>query len=179
MAVRENTESRVFELHEELHSISRWYGDDGDDTMSTANNTTGWQLTAGAINVFGTELQIAGANDVLDADFGITVAKFTVHQVLITHSSVFDANYILQFYCGTSTFGAATLCAEVSYHASSTLTEATPTDVHMDQTDVGSKLWTRIRCESATKTMDFLVGLLAQEAFDRNLRNDFTRFRGR
>ena len=64
-----NTESRVFELHEEVHSLMRWFGDDGDSTMSVANNITGWQAAAGAIGVFGTEVQLSGANDVASADF--------------------------------------------------------------------------------------------------------------
>ena len=38
---------RVHEIEKHFHSEEHWYGDDGDNTGSTANNLTDWTLTAG------------------------------------------------------------------------------------------------------------------------------------
>ena len=113
MGVFDTTESRIVEHDYHFHSIERWYGDDGDDTMSVANNLVTWTLTAGNSTVYGTEVQLSGGSDVLDADYGIAVVEFDTRRLLVTDSNQFGSVYMIQLWAGLTTFGAATVIAEI------------------------------------------------------------------
>lgn len=153
---------RVHEIEKHFHSIERWYGNDGDSTMSVANNLASWTLTAGgSANVYGTEVQLAAANDVLDADMGITVVKFDLHRVAIETTNQADKNYMIQIWCGASTFGAATLYTEIPYRAPSNSIDSAPIEAQMQRIAVGYKVWARVKCETASKTLSLTVGVHA------------------
>jgi len=153
---------RVHEIEKHFHSIERWYGDDGDSTMSTANQHTAWRLTAdGSANTWGTEVLMGAANDVLDADMGITVVKFDIHRLSVVESSVNDKNYFIQIWTGTGAFGAATLQTEIPYRTGANSAEAQPIDCQMSRVAVAEKVWARSKCETGGGTIDILIGIHA------------------
>lgn len=149
------------ELERHFHSVERWFGSDGDNTASTTNNLTEFQLIAGTSEAFGTEVQLMAANDVSSSDFPITPVYFDLHRVLLTAASANDKNYLLQFWGGVSTFGAATLLSEIPYRKGATVSEVMPMPVQMDRVPVGYKVWGRVKSETDAATIDFLVGIHA------------------
>ena len=116
---------KVHEIEKHFHSPEFWFGDDGDSTMSRANNTTPWTLTGGAQNVYGTEVQLSAAND-FNADIeGYTAAvKIDLHEVAVVESEVNDMNYMIQFWAGATTFGASTFLTEMPYRTGGNAAEA-------------------------------------------------------
>ena len=152
---------RVHEIEKHFHSEEHWYGSDGDGTGSTANNLTEYRLTAGTSEAYGTEVQIFGPNDISNADFSFVPAKFDMHRLQITTSSANDKNYMIQIWCGTTTFGAATLCTSVPYRTGSNASEVSPTDVQMSRKPVAAKIWMRVKCETNSATLDLIPGVHA------------------
>jgi len=152
---------RVHELEKHFHSEEHWYGNDGDDTGSTANNLIEWELTAGATNVFGTEVQLLGANDISNSDFSFTPVKYDMHRVLVTLSSANDKNYMIQFWTGTTTFAAATLATTVPYRSAANSVESVPISMQMGRQPVADKVWARVKCETASATLEIIVGVHA------------------
>ncbi len=152
---------RVHEIEKHFHSEEHWYGNDGDDTGSTANNLTEWQLTAGTSEAYGTEVQLLAANDVSNADFSFTPVKFDMHRVLVTVSSVNDKNYMIQFWGGTGAFGAATLLTEIPYRTGGGAVEVVPVDCQMSRQAVAQKIWARVKCETNSATLSIIVGIHA------------------
>jgi hypothetical protein len=161
LGVEDSLAYKVAEIEQHIHSEERWYGSDGDGTGSTANNLTEFQVTAGTGGAYGTEVQILGANDVSASDFSFTPAKFDLHRLLITAPSVNDKNYMLQLWCGTTTFGAASLCTEVPYRTGSNNAEVAPIELQMSRENVAVKVWARCKCETDAATLDFLAGIHA------------------
>ena len=152
---------KVHEIEKHFHSPEYWFGDDGDSTMSRANNHDPWRLTASAsANTYGTEVQLAAAND-FNADIeGYTAAvKIDLHEVAITESSVNDKNYVIQFWAGTGAFGASTFLTELPYRTGANSAEAQPITIMCPRFDVGSKIWARVKCETGSGTLDILVGI--------------------
>ena len=153
---------RVHEIETHFHSVERWYGTDGDSTMSVANNLAPWTLVAdAAANTYGTEVQLSAASDVLDADMGITVVKFDLHRIMITESSVNDKNYMVQIWAGTGIFGAATLMTEIPYRTASNSAESQPIVCQMSRIAVATKLWARAKCETGGGTLSIIIGIHA------------------
>ncbi len=152
---------RVHEIEKHFHSEEHWYGSDGDGTGSTANNLTEYRLTAGTSAAYGTEVQVLDPNDVSDADFSFTPVKFDMHRILITVSSANDKNYMIEFWKGSGAFGAATLATTVPYRTGSNVAEVIPIDVQMGRIAVTDKLWARVKCETNSATLDFIMGIHA------------------
>jgi len=152
---------RVNEIEAHLHGSERWYGSDADGTGSTANNLVEFQAVAGTSSAYGSEVQILGPNDVSASDFPFTPVKFDLHRIQITASSVNDKNYILQFWTGATTFGAATFATEVPYRTGSNNSEVKPTFVMMKRKLVTDKVWARLKCETDAATLDFIPGIHA------------------
>jgi len=138
---------RVHEIEKHFHSIERWFGNDGDNTGSVANNMTEWTLTAGTSSAYGTEVQLLAANDVNATDFGFTPVKFDLHRIGVTVSSNNDTNYIIQFWGGAGTFAEADLLTEIPYRTGGGQTESTPIDCQMNRQNVGNKIWARVKSE--------------------------------
>lgn len=152
---------RVHEIEKHFHNIERWFGSDGDGTGSTANNLTEWQLTAGVGGAFGTEAQILGANDITISDFGFTPVKFDPHFLLITQSNTNDVNYIIQFYCGETDFASSDLCTEIPYRTGANSAEVVPIPMLFPRIPVAEKMWARVKCETDSATLQFLLGIHA------------------
>jgi len=152
---------RVHEIEKHFHGIERWYGDDGDGTGSTANNLDVWQLAAGTSEGYGTEAQILGANDIAVGDFGFIPVKFDIHRIMIAEVGTNDTNYVIQFWGGTSTFGAAALLTEVPFRAAAGNSETGPMDMMMPRQAVANKIWARVRCQTDSADIDFTVGIHA------------------
>lgn len=153
--------ARVHEIEMHFHSIERWFGTDADGTGSTANNMVEWQVVAGTGEAFGTEVQLLGANDIAVADFGFIPVKFDLHRVFVTGSSANNANYVVQLWSGTGTFGEAVLRTEILYRKSSTVLEVTPIEMQMARIGVEEKVWARCKSETNGATIDFVVGIHA------------------
>jgi len=149
---------RVHEIEKHFHSIERWFGSDGDGSGSVANNLTEWTMTAGTSQSFGTEVQLLGANDINQTDFGFIPVKFDLHRMLITESSANDVNYIIQFWSGTGTFGESNLITEVPYRTGGNAAEVSPIDMQMSRQNVANKIWSRIKCETNSATLALIVG---------------------
>ncbi len=151
---------KVHEIEKHLHNSEYWYGNAGSSSMDRANNTqTPWTLTANVVaNTYGTEVQIASAND-FTADGMASAVNMDVHRILVTESSANDQTYVIQLWCGTSTFGAATFCTEVPYRTGGAAAEVVPVPVICPRIAVGDKLWTRVKCSSGGATLDFFLGL--------------------
>ena len=152
---------KVHEIEKHFHSPEFWFGDDGDSTMSRANNHNAWTLTADAsANTYGTEVQLSAAND-FNADIeGYTAAvKIDLHKIAVTESSVNDKNYIIQFWGGETTFGASSFLTEVVYRTGGNAAEAQPISVMCPRFLVGCKIWARVKCETGSGTLDILVGI--------------------
>ena len=153
---------RVHEIEQHFHSPERWYGSDGDGTGSTANNLTPWQIQASATpGAWGTEIQILGANDVSASDFGFTPVYFDLHRIYMVDSNDTDETYIVQFWCGDTTFGAADFCTEIPYRTGSSTTEVAHIGMQMSRSEVTKKFWARCKCTAASTTLDFIVGIHA------------------
>lgn len=152
---------RVHEIEKHFHSEEHWYGDDGGGGGSTATNLTEWQLVAGAGLAYGAEVAILDANDVSAADFSFTPVKFDLHRVFVTDQSVVDKLYMIQFWGGATTFGAATLLSEVPFRAGTNKSEVSPIPLQMPRQAVASKVWARAKCETNAGTLDFIIGVHA------------------
>jgi hypothetical protein len=155
---------RVHEIEKHFHSIERWYGSDGDNTMSTANNLTPWTLAtdSSSANTYGTEVQFAAINDVLNSDMGITVVKFDIHRVAVVESTLNDSTFMVQIWAGTGVFGDATLKTEFPYRTGGNAAEAQPINVQMGRTAVATKLWARAKCATASEqSLQLLIGIHA------------------
>ncbi len=154
---------RVHEIEKHFHSIERWYGNDTDGTGSVANNSVEWELAAHADDndTYGTEVLMLAANDVLDADFGITVVKFDLHRIRVSKSNSNDQNYMIQIWSGTGTFGEATLRTEIPYRSPSNAGEVAPINAQMSRIPVAEKVWGRVKCEIKAKTLEIIVGIHA------------------
>ncbi len=150
---------RVHEIEKHFHSLERWFGSDGDGTGSTANNMTEWRLTAGTSDAYGAEAQMLGANDINASDFDVTPVKFDIHKIMVTDSNQNDRNYIIQFWGGVSTFGAATLISEIPYRTGSSVAEVVPVEMQMGRQVVANKIWGRCKCETDSKYVDILIGV--------------------
>jgi hypothetical protein len=149
---------KVHEIERHLHNSEFWYGDDGDTTMSRANNHNPWTLTASAsVNTYGTEVQLGDGSDIV-VDRA-TCVKFDLHKIAVTESSVNDKNYTIQFWTGIGIFSAATFLTEVVYRTGGNSAEAQPIPVICPRVSVGSKLWARVKCETGSGTVDILVGV--------------------
>lgn len=152
---------RLEEIEKHFHGIVRWFGSDGDGTGSTANNLIPWQLTAGAIGVYGTEVQLLGPNDISASDLPVTPVKFDSNKAFIVDSSQADDTYMIQIWAGTSTFGEAELVAEEPYRVGSNIGESVPIDLQMGRQPVANKLWARCKCTTASATIDLILGIHA------------------
>ncbi len=161
LGVNNSATYRIHELEKHFHSEEHWYGTDGDGTGSVANNLTEWQLTAGTSKAYGTEVQLLGANDVSNSDFSFIPVKFDMHRVLVSVSSANDVNYMIQFYSGTGTFGEADLITSVPYRTGGNVAEVAPIDIQMGRQAVNKKLWARVKCETNSATLSFIMGIHA------------------
>jgi len=150
---------RVHEIEKHFHSVERWYGDDGDNSMSTANNLTAWTLTAGTGEAYGTEIQLSEANDISSSDFPDIPVYFDMHRIVIDVSSANDQNYMIQIWCGDTTFGEAELCTEIPYRTGGNAAEAVPIEAQMSRILVSKKIWARVKCSSNGATLTIRVGV--------------------
>ncbi len=153
---------KVHEIEKHFHNMEFWFGNDGDSTMSRANNTTPWTLTSGAQDVYGTEVQLGAANDFnADTEGRITAVKIDLHEVAVVESEVNDANYVIQFWAGDSTFGAADFLTEVPYRTGGNAAEAQPITIMCPRFAVGDKIWARVKCGNATanRDIDIIIGI--------------------
>ncbi len=157
LGVNNSLAYKVHEIEKHFHSPEYWYGNDGDSTMSRANNLTPWRLTASTPNVYGTEVQLSAADDFL-TDMA-TAVKIDLHEISVVESSANDKNYMIQFYGGTSTFGAADFLTEVPYRTGANAAEAQPIIVMCPRFIVGYKIWARVKSETASATLDILIGI--------------------
>ncbi len=152
---------KVHEIEKHFHSSEFWFGNDGDSTMSRANNTTPWVLDGGAQNVYGTEVQISAAND-FNADIeGQTAAvKIDLHKITVVESEENDVNYVIQFWAGETTFSEAGFLTEVPYRTGGNAAEAQPISVMCPRFKVGCKIWGRVKCSHAVsnKQLSILIG---------------------
>ncbi len=149
---------KVHEIEKHLHNSEYWYGDGGGNAMTRAANHNPWTLTANvAANTYGTEVQIASADDFL-TDMADAV-KMDFHKVLVTASSVNDKNYMIQFWSGTGAFGAAEFLTEVPYRTGGNAAEVVPVSVLCPRFGVADKVWARVKCETGSATIDFIAGL--------------------
>lgn len=153
----------VDEINVHLGTQECWFGDGGGNTGKTANSLTEWHLQASATpGAWGTEVQLLSPGDINGTDFvTITPVYFDIHKVQITKSNQNDINYEIQFYCGLTTFGAATLCTSIPYRTGGGAAEVSPTLMHMARLSVNFKVWARVKCETANKTLDILLGIHA------------------
>ncbi len=162
LGVNNSLAYKVHEIEKHFHSPEYWFGSDGDGSMSRENNTTPWVLDSGAQNVYGTEVQIGAAND-FNADIeGYTAAvKIDLHKVIVTLSEVNDKTYVIQFWCGESTFAASTFLTEVPYRTGSNAAEAQPISVMCPRFAVGCKIWARVKCDDSTanRNLSILIGI--------------------
>lgn len=158
--VEDSLAYRVEELEQHFHSAERWYGSDGDNTASTANNLTPFELEAGTDGAYGTEILLFAANDISGSDFTGTPVKYDAHRLEVTGSSA-NAIYILQFYCGLTDFASAELCTEVPYSKSTAAGALVPVNVQMGRQVVANKLWGRVKSETNGATIEFLMGIHA------------------
>ena len=155
-----NTDSQVIQKH--IHGVERWYGTDGDNTMSVANNITPWTLTAATTaNVYGPAVTLSTVSDVKDADMGITVAKFDVGKIAVTKASAVDKMHMIQIWNGATQFGSATLSTEIPYRTAATSGEIGPIDLKMARITVSNRLWARQKCATTSTTLDVLIGVHA------------------
>ncbi|MCP4149802.1 MAG: hypothetical protein GY757_18805 [bacterium] len=162
LGVNNSLAYKVHEIEKHFHSPEFWFGNDGDNTMSRANNTTPWVLDSGAQNVYGTEVLMAAAND-FNADIeGYTAAvKIDLHEIAVVESETNDVNYMIQFWAGTGTFGEATFLTEVPYRTGGNAAEAQPIKIMCPRFAVGSKIWGRVKCSDATsnRQLSILIGI--------------------
>jgi hypothetical protein len=159
LGVHNSLAYRVHEIEKHFHSEECWFGTDGDDTGSTANNMEEWEITAGSGGAYGTEVQLLGANDINDGDFSVTPVKFDMHRIFVTVSSASDKNYIIQLWHGASTFGAATIATTIPYRAAAASVESQPIAIMMGRIPVENKIWARIKCETDSATLEIIVGI--------------------
>ncbi len=158
LGVNNSLAYKVHEIEKHLHNAEYWYGDGGSNTMTRAANLNPWTLTASATpNTYGTEVQIASADDFL-TDMADAV-KMDFHEFQVTKSNTNDKNYMIQIWSGTSTFGAATFRTEFPYRTGSNFSEVSPIPVICPRFSVSDKVWARVKCETASATLDLLVGV--------------------
>ena len=150
-------------IGESVHSVERWYGTDGDNTMSTANNLAPWTLTAATTaNVYGPAVTLSTVSDVLNADMGVTVVRFDVGKVAVTKASVVDEAHMIQIWNGATQFASASLSTEIPYRTAATSGEVRPLDCKMDTIPVANRLWARQKCTPTTSgTLNILIGVQA------------------
>jgi hypothetical protein len=161
LGVNNSLAYKTHEIEKHLHNSEFWFGNDGDSTMSRANNLTPFRLTANAsANTYGTEVQLSAANDFNTDIEGQTAAvKIDVHKISVVESSINDKNYMIQFWSGTGTFGESTFRTEVPYRTGGNSAEAQPIDVICPRFAVGEKIWARAKCETGGATIDILPGI--------------------
>ncbi len=156
---------RVHEIEKHFHSIERWFGNDGDGTMSTASNLEEWTLTAGTGDAYGSEVQISNgsvAAEILQSDFGFAPVKYDLHRVMVTVSSANDKNYMIQIWSSSdAVFANATLATEFPYRTGSNLAEVAPVPIQMGRQAVATNLWMRCKCETNSATVQMTVGIHA------------------
>ena len=154
---------RVHEIEKHFHGIERWYGSDGDNTMSTANNHTPFVLTSHAANPndWGTAVKLSGtaSADILAADFGgVTPVKYDLHRIMITAVSAVDNLYVLQIYDNDpATTGV--LITEVPIKVGSLHADMVAVDVQMPRQAMTTVLYGRLKSEAANKTLSFTIGI--------------------
>jgi len=154
---------RIAEIERHFHGVERYYGDDGDNTMSVANSLTPWVLTAGTSEAFGTEVQIAGANDVIAADFPFTPVKFEPHEIMVKTTSATGVLYEVELWSGETTFGAATRRGVVQVIRGTGGAVSGPMKFQSPRISVAEKLWLRCKCETDSATITCGLGLHAYE----------------
>lgn len=150
---------KVHEIEKHFHGLERWYGSDGDDTASTANGLTPFVLTAGVVGVYGTEVQMFGANDVSSSDFVVTPLYFDLHRILALDASQANDVYMIQIWAGTTTFAESTLVSETPFYIDSNTSRSAPIDSMMNRISVANKLWGRVRSSHEAATASIILGL--------------------
>jgi len=161
--VHDSLAYKVNEIEKHFHSLERWYGNSGGTGGSVDANLTEWQATAGTGEAFGTEVLILSGNNITNNDFGFTPVYFDMHRILISSASATNALYVIQFWGGTDTFGNATLISETVYYAGTAVAQSAPVDIRMNRQPAANKIWARIKSETNSATLDFVVGVHAYE----------------
>ena len=162
LGVNNSLAYKVHEIEKHFHGLERWYGADGDNTGSIANNHTSWQLTAdGSDNTYGTEVLMLAANDVKAADFDVTPVKFDLHEIEVTAVDTVDKIYYIQIWSGTGIFGAATLRVEFPVDKESVKSEPVPVTVMCPRIAVAENVWGRCKCADGGAKIDILLGIHA------------------
>jgi enoyl reductase-like protein len=146
---------RIEEIEKHLHNNEYWYGNDGDNTMSRANNLTAWRLTAGSGEAYGTEVQLGAPNDFNEN----SAVKMDLHKIMVVNSNQVDTTYMIQFWYGTTTFANATLLTESPYRKGGGAAEAVHTAIMCPRISVASKIWARCKCAIDAGTLDLIIGL--------------------
>ncbi len=144
------------------HSVECWFGNDGDNTMSAANNMATWTLTAaGSGNVYGTAVTMGAPNDIL-ATFPSAV-YFDAHRIAIIESNTNDNTYMIQLLGGLGTIGDADILCEVPYRTENLSGEAKPILLQMPRIATASTLWGKVKSEAASKTLQIIIGIHTYE----------------
>ena len=147
---------RVHEIEKHFHNSETWWGKDGGDNYLNRDSITPWRLTAGTGEAYGTEVQLSNGDEIQGGD---TDQRFDLHELLVTQSSANDQTYKVEFWVGTSTFGAAELLTEVVYRAGGNATESQPIVIMAPRKPCNYKIWARLKCTLNSATMDIMIGV--------------------
>jgi hypothetical protein len=142
----------VHELEEHIHASCYCFGNSGGNLSQ--DSLTAFQVTAGSpAGAWGTELQIHDGT-VLS---GVVGPKADVGRLFVATASAVLKNYIVQFWSGQTTFGAATFQTSAYVRVDSAAARASSVILPMPRIDSTDKIWVRSKSETANATLDFLI----------------------
>lgn len=152
---------KVHEIEKHFHNSEQFFGKDGGDNYLNRDSITPWQITSGAGEAYGAELQISDGTEI---EGGSATKKFDFHRLFITGVGEIDDTYKIQIWYGTGLFGAATLLTETLFRASSATFESVPIDIMSPRIACNNKIWLCCKCTSDAETIDFLIGVHTYDA---------------
>lgn len=155
LGVEDSVAYETQEISVHLHHENICYGNDGSNNL-LQDSTTAFQITSGSSGAFGTELQI---HDGTVIESGSTTKKVDFDRIVVSAANAgAGERYIVQIWCGTTTFAAATKCTSFWYLVPAVNNRGFSFEATTKRFPCNHKIWIRCKCSANAKTIDLLFG---------------------
>jgi hypothetical protein len=145
------TQKAIYEKH--FHNVNLCYGSDGGTSL-LQKSLVPFVVTSGAIDVFGTEVQI---HDGTVISSGNSEHSFDIGRIYVTDVDSNNVVLLIELWYGTGTFGEASILSEQYFVVGSSFGQVIPIIFPVKEVTCNNKLWVRIKSSVATRTLSFLL----------------------